>query len=61
MSPEQPRAQHDCASYERVAARYDRLAETHPIYEGMWRARARILRREHERLHAAAQVNGGAT
>lgn len=46
---------------ERVAARYDALAETHPIYAGMWRAQARILRREHERLHATAPANGGAT
>lgn len=61
MSREQPREQCDCAAYERVAARYDRLVETCPAYEGMWRARARILRREHERLHAAALVNGGAT
>lgn len=30
---------------EAMAAHYDRLAETHPIYEGMWRAMARILRR----------------
>jgi hypothetical protein len=43
-----------------VAARYNELAETYPIYEGMWRARARILRREHEQLHAAAPANGGA-
>lgn len=61
MSPERPREQHDCAAYERVAASYDRLVETCPAYEGMWRARARILRREHEQLHAAAPANGGAT
>lgn len=33
------------AAREAMARRYDRLAETHPIYEGMWRAWARILRR----------------
>lgn len=63
MSPEQPREQHDCAAYERAATRSDELVETCPAYEGMWRARARILRREHEQLHAqaAAPANGGAT
>lgn len=31
--------------HEAVAAHYDRLVETEPQYAGMWRARARILRR----------------
>jgi hypothetical protein len=51
----------DCAAYERVVARYDELVETWPAYAGMWRARARILRREHEQLHASAAAIGGAT
>lgn len=33
------------AAREFVARRYDRLVETCPAYTGMWRARARILRR----------------
>jgi hypothetical protein len=57
----QPREQSHCSAYELVATRYDRLAETYPIYAGMWRARARILRKEHEQLHAAAPAKGGAT
>lgn len=52
------------APREAMAARYDRLAETHPIYEGMWRAMARILRRapaEATVNPAAAPAKGGAT
>lgn len=52
------------ATREAMAARYDALAETDPIYAGMWRAQARILRRapaEATANPAAAPAKGGAT
>lgn len=52
------------APREAMAARYDALAETDPIYAGMWRAQARILRRapaEATANPAAAPAKGGAT
>lgn len=54
----------DAEAREAMAAHYDRLAEAHPIYEGMWRARARILRRgpaEATVNPSAAPAKGGAT
>ena len=55
---------HRGATREAMAARYDALAETDPIYAGMWRAQARILRRapaEATANPAAAPAKGGAT
>ena len=48
----------DAAAREAVAARYDRLAETCPIYAGMWRAMARILRRGTEHTARLARDAG---